>query len=125
MNSTFTKILRIILGLGLLVFGLNKFIGFMPTPDMPAEAANFISSLQATGYVLYVVAVFEIFVGLLLLINKWVPFALLLLVPISANILLFHLFLDMPDIFQALIIAVINGILIYKYWKAYRPLFQY
>ncbi len=125
MNSTFTKILRIILGLGLLVFGLNKFIGFMPTPDMPAEAANFISSLQATGYVLYVVAVFEIFVGLLLLINKWVPFALLLLVPISANILLFHLFLDMPDIFQALIIGVINGILIYKYWKAYRPLFQY
>jgi putative oxidoreductase len=125
MNSTFTKILRIVLGLGLLVFGLNKFIGFLPPPEIPQEASNFMESLRATGYVLYVLGGLEVLIGLLLVFRKWVAFALLLLVPISFNILLFHLFLDMPDILQALVIVVLNVILIYKYWKAYRPLFIY
>ncbi len=123
MNSTFTKILRLILALGLIVFGLNKFIGFMPMPELPAQAADFMSSLNATGYVLPIVGVLEVFIGLLLLFNKAVPFALLLLAPISANILLFHIFMDLPGIWGALVIAIINVILIYKHWKLYRPLF--
>ena len=125
MNSTFTTILRILLGLGLLVFGLNKFIGFMPIPEFPEDAGNFMESLKATGYVLPIVGFFEIFIGLLLLIKKWVPFALLLLAPITVNIVLFHLFLDLPEIWGAIVVKVINVILIYKYWKVYRPLFQY
>lgn len=124
MNSTFTTILRYLLGVGLLLFGLNKFFHFMPAPMMPEDATNFMSSLQASGYVLYVVGLLEVFVAVLLLLNKWVPFALLLLAPISVNIVLFHLFLDVSDILGALIIALLNVILIYKHWKAYKPLFR-
>ena len=124
MNSTFTKILRIVLALGLLVFGLNKFIGFMPIPELPAQAADFMSSLNAAGYVLPIVGGLEVLIGLLLLFNKWTPFALLLLAPISINIVLVHLFLDMPGFLSALIIILLNIVLIYKHWKAYRSLFQ-
>lgn len=126
MNSTFTKILSFILALILIFFGLNKFIqfDFMPMPQIPDAASDFMKSLSATGYVLPVVGVFEIFIGLLLLFRKWVPFALLLLVPISVNVLLFHLFLNVSTILPAIITVVINIILIYKYWKSYRPLFQ-
>lgn len=124
MNSTFTTILRYLLAIGLLVFGLNKFIGFMPSPVMPEDATNFMHSLQASGYMLYVVGALEIFVALLLLLNKWVPFALLLLAPISVNIVLFHLFLDASDIWGALVIAILNIVLIYKHWRAYKPLFR-
>lgn len=92
--------------------------------EMPVAAANFMESLETTGYVLYVVAVLEIIIGFLLLLNKWVPFSLVLLAPISVNILLFHIFLDVSDIFVAIVIASLNAILIYKYWKSYRPLFQ-
>lgn len=123
MNSTFTKILRYLLGLGLLIFGLNKFIHFMPMPELPADASQFMSSLVATGYILPIVGALEVVIGLLLIFNKWVPFALLLLVPISINILLFHLFLDLSDIAGALLIAIINVVLIYKHWRIYRPLF--
>ena len=125
MNSTFTKILRVVLALILIFFGLNKFIdfSFMPLPQLP-EGANFMSSLSASGYVLPLIGVLEIFIGLLLLFKKWVPFALLVLVPISLNVLLFHLFLDIPRVLPAIIILSINAILIYKYWKSYRPLFQ-
>lgn len=123
MNSTFTRILRIILALGLIVFGINKFFGFMPMPELPANASDFMSSLKATGYVLPIVGALEVIIGLLLLVNKSVPFALLLLAPISVNILLFHIFLDLPGISGALVIAIINVVLIYKHWKVYRPLF--
>ncbi len=124
MNSTFTTILRFLLAIGLLLFGLNKFVGFMPMPEMPVDADNFMNSLEASGYIFYLVGALEIVVALLLLLNKWVPFALLLLAPISVNIVLFHLFLDVSDILGALIIATLNIILIYKHWKAYKPLFR-
>ena len=126
MNSTFTKILRIVLGLGLIFFGVSKLIDFniMPTHIYTGEAAIFIDSLSETGYILKVIGIFEILIGLLLLFNKWVSFALILLAPITVNILLFHLFLDTPGLLIALIIVILNAILIYKHWKVYRPLFH-
>ena len=124
MNSTFTKIVRYILALMLLVFGLNKFINFIPTPELPPSAAEFMTELAATGYVLPAVGLLEIFIGVLLFINKWPAFAMILLAPISVNIVLFHIFLDLPGIGGALVVAILNGILIYKYWSNFRPLFH-
>lgn len=126
MNSTFTKILRIVLGLGLLFFGLSKLIhfNFMPTHIYTGDAAIFIDSLSETGYILKVIGVLEICIGLLLVINKSVPFALILLAPISVNILLFHLFLDTPGLIIAMVVIVLNIILIYKHWSTFRPLFH-
>ena len=126
MNSKFTSIVRILLGIILLVFGLNKFypLPFLPMPKLPENAAEFMSSLVATGYVLPIVGVIEVFIGILLLTKNWIAFALILLVPISLNILLFHLFLDLPGIGGAILVAVLNGILIYKHWPQYRPLFN-
>jgi uncharacterized membrane protein YphA (DoxX/SURF4 family) len=124
MNSTFTTILRMLLGISLLIFGINKFIAFIPIFDMAPAAANFMESLNSTGYVLYVVASLELLIGGLLLFKKWVPFALILLAPIVVNILLFHLFLDVSGMFVAVFMLTITGVLIYKYWKSYTSLFQ-
>lgn len=125
MNSTFTRILRTILGLGLIFIGLGKLIhfDFMPSPTFSDDASLFMNSLN-TGYVLTVVGILEISIGLLLVFNKWVPFALILLAPITINVLLFHLFLDPPGLVLAIIIVFLNAILIYKHWKSYRPLFH-
>ncbi|WP_291119034.1 DoxX family membrane protein [Flavobacterium sp. UBA6135] len=124
MNSKFTLIVRILLGLILVVFGLNKFLNFIPLPELPENAGNFMTSLGETGYVLPIVGVLEICIGAMLLLKKWVAFALILLVPISLNILLFHLFLDLPGLSVALMIVLLNAILIYKHWKQYTPLFN-
>ena len=124
MNSMFTKIVRILLGILLVLFGANKFLGFIPLPELPEKAASFMTSLGATGYVLKTVGFLEIIIGVLLLLKKWVAFALTLLAPISINILLFHLFLDVNGIGGALIVAVLNGMLIYKHWPQYKSLFQ-
>ena len=123
MNSKFTAIVRVLLALVLIVFGSNKFLHFIPGEPPTGEAGEFMGSLDATGYIFPVVGVLEVCVGLLLLTRKWVPFALVLLAPVSINILLFHLFLDLPGMGVALAVVALNAILIYKHWRSYRPLF--
>lgn len=125
MNSQFTKIIRILLGIVLLAFGLNKLLPspFIPLPELPQKAGDFMTSLGATGYVLKTVGLIEIGIGILLLLKKWVAFALIALVPISLNILLFHLFLDVSGIIGAIVVTALNAVLIYKHWPQFRPLF--
>lgn len=127
MNSMFAKIVRRILGCILIIFGLNILVpkSFIPLPELPQQASAFMNSLAATGYLLKTVALLEIFIGVLLLLKKWVAFALILLAPISLNIVLFHFFLDASGVGGALVVAILNGILIYKYWSSYRSLFHY
>ena len=119
MNSMFTKIVRIFLAVILVLSGLNKLFKFVPTP-----AGDLIESFGQVDYIFPVVAILEIIIGGMLLAKKWVAFALILLVPIAVNILLFHLYLDFSGIIPAILIAVLNGILIYKHWRQYVPLFN-
>jgi putative oxidoreductase len=125
MKSLFTKIVRIMLATALVIFGANMIHHFLPLdqPDGNTAAGQFMNSLGATGYIFPIVGFLELAIGVMLLLKKWVAFALLLLAPISLNILMFHLFLDIPGAPIALIIVVFNSILIYKHWQQYKPLF--
>jgi putative oxidoreductase len=123
MNSMFTKIVRILLGIMLVVFGANKFLHFIPMELPSGSAGDFMNSLGATGYIFPVVGVLEVVVGILLLMKKWIAFALILLAPISVNILLFHLFLDIPGVAVAFLVTLFNAILMYKHWSSYKSLF--
>lgn len=113
-------IARILLGLMFFVFGLNGFLNFMPMPDLPEAAGNFMGCLVATGYFLVVLKVVETLCGLLLLIGRFVPLALTVLAPVVLNIVLFHLFLAPGGILFGLI-ALILGL--YLAW-AYRSSFS-
>ncbi|MBC7605993.1 MAG: DoxX protein [Burkholderiales bacterium] len=124
MNSQFTLLVRIVLGIMLVVFGSNKFLHFIPLPVPTGSAGDFMNSLGATGYIFPFVGILEVLIGGMLLMKKWVAFALILLAPISINILLFHLFLDIPGVGIALFVSILNAILIYKHWKQYIPLFR-
>lgn len=119
MNSMFTKIVRIFLGVILVLSGLNKFFELVPTP-----AGNLIESFGRVDYIFPFVASMEIFIGTMLLAKKWIAFALIILAPIAINILLFHLYLNFSGIIPAILIATLNGILIYKHWSQYKPLFN-
>ena len=124
MNSQFSLLVRVALGITLVVFGSNKFLHFIPLPPPTGAAADFMNSLGAAGYIFPIVGILEVCIGVLLLLKKWIAFALILLAPISINILLFHLFLDIPGVSAALLVAALNGILMYKHWKQYTPLFM-
>ena len=65
MNSMFTTIIRIALGLALLVFGANKLFAFIPMEAPTGSAGDFMSSLNATGYIFPVLGVLEMIIGIL------------------------------------------------------------
>jgi len=85
-------IARILLGLLFAVFGLNGFLHFIPQPPPTGLAGQYIGALFVSHY-LVVVFLLELIGGLLLLANRFVPLALVLLGPVIVNILLFHAFL--------------------------------
>ncbi|MDB9932796.1 hypothetical protein OAD28_08815 [Flavobacteriales bacterium] len=58
-------VIRILLGLGMIVFGLNKFLEFMPMPEVSPEMGAWMGAIMATGFVMKLVAVIEIVTGLL------------------------------------------------------------
>lgn len=123
--NTIATISRYLLGLAMLIFGANKFFNFMPPPEnMPEAAGAFMSTLINCGYIIPTLGAIYILAGLLLILNKAVPFALIILVPVSFNIVAFHLKFDPQGVLFAAVIAALNLFLIYHNWGRFKSLFQ-
>jgi uncharacterized membrane protein YphA (DoxX/SURF4 family) len=118
-------IIRILLGLMLVVFGLNKFLQFMPMPPMPDAAGEFMGALMKSGYIMVIVAIVEIVGGALLLVNKYQPLILVILFPILLNAFLFHLFLDPIGIGGAAFAIAMNIFLFFANKESYKSLLNY
>ena len=123
MNAKLSMILRILLGLVLVIFGANKLHAFM-SMDMQGGAKAFMMAMGATGYMLKLLGVTEIIVGLLLLTKKWMGLALVVLSPISVNMVFFHLALAPAAIGPAAVVTLINILLIYDNWDKFKGLFE-
>jgi putative oxidoreductase len=117
-------IARILLGLVFLVFGLNKFFPFIPQGPMPTGAAGqFLGALFSTHYIMAVGA-FETMGGLLLLINRYVPFALCLLAPVIVNILLVGTLLTHAALPSGIVVAILWILVYLRVRPAFLGLYQ-
>lgn len=123
-NITTTLVLRFFLATILLIFGFNKFFMFLPMFEMPEAAGALMGAIFKSGYLMQTVGLVEIITGAGLLLKRTTPLALVLLGPISVNIVLFHLFLDVANIFPALLVAGLNTVLIYKFRANYKSIWQ-
>jgi len=117
-------ILRSLLGLTFLIFGLNKFLHFIPNPPEPPAAMDFFGALFRTGYFLPLLASVEVISGALLLTGIVVPFALVLLAPVIVNIFMFHLFLAPDGLPVAGVIVVLEVVLAWMHRHAFARLFS-
>jgi putative oxidoreductase len=119
-------IARLILGFIFFVFGLNFFLHFIPNHSQPeGRAAAFLGGLLQSGYVFPLIKVMEVISGVLLLTGRFVPLVLIILMPISVNIVLFHFLLakgGMP-LSISLLIIVTQLFLAWSYRNSYRQLF--
>ena len=115
------------MGLVFLVFGLNGFFMFIPAPKVviPEAAMAFQGALMASGYMIKLVAGTQVITGVLLLINRFVPFALTLIAPVIVNIVAFHLFLDLPQIVgPALLVLILEIYLVWAYRESFRAVLE-
>ena len=116
-------IARILLGLVFFVFGLNGFLNFIPMGPLPTGlAGQFVTVLLQSHYVLFVSGI-QLAGGVLLLVNRYVPLALVLLGPVIVNILLFHLHLNRTGLLIAIIVAILWGIVAFHHRKHFSGLF--
>lgn len=115
---------RILLGLPLLVFGANAFLNFIPQPQtpLPPAAVAFATALVNTGYMMKLIGLTHLIVGLFLVLNRFVPLALVLLAPFLVNSLAFHIFLEHSGLPMAAVFVAFELYLAWVYRAAYRPL---
>lgn len=117
---------RLLLGLIYFVFGLNGFLQFMPAPPLPEPAMAFIGGLAGSGYFLPVLSATQTICGLLLLSGFAAPLALVILAPVTLQILLFHMFLTpgLQNLVFPLLMIALHVTAASAYWALYRPLFS-
>lgn len=118
-------IARVLLGLVFVVFGLNFFFQFlhMPQPPMSDKAQAFSGGLFGSGYFFQYMKVIEITSGLFLIINRYTALFVLLLLPISLNIFLFHAILAPAGLPIGLAVIVLEVFLLFAYRKYYASIF--
>ena len=110
-----TLIVRILLGLAFVVFGANGFLHFIPAPMPTGVAGEFMQATIMHSNFLLLPFACQFIAGVLLLIGRYVPFALALLAPILANILDFHLTILSDGIINAIVAFVLWLFLLIQY----------
>jgi putative oxidoreductase len=124
--KTAALIARILLGLIFVVFGLNFFfpqVLHLAQPPMSKEAAAFAGGLGGSGYFFQYMKVIEIISGLFLLLNRYTAFFLLVLLPISVNVFLFHSILAPAGVPLGVAVILLNVFLCIGYIKYYKSVF--
>jgi putative oxidoreductase len=119
-------IARVLLGLIFVVFGLNFFfpqVLHMAQPAMSPAAAAFSGGLWGSGYFFQYMKIIEIVSGLFLLFNRYTAFFVLVLLPISVNIFLFHLILVPAGVPVGVAVIALNIFLGVAYLKYYKTVF--
>jgi len=85
-----STIARYLLGLIFLVFGLNGFLHFIPMPPPKGLAAQQFGGAIFMSHFWVVIFSVQVLGGVLLLVNRFVVLAVVLLGPVIVNILCFH-----------------------------------
>jgi putative oxidoreductase len=111
-------IARILLGIIFVFLGSNLVHTFLPMPPPTGLASQYFTVMAASHY-LFTVGLVQVIGGLLLLVNRYVPLALVLLGAVIANILLFHILMAPSGLPLALVVFILWCIVA---WHARRNL---
>jgi putative oxidoreductase len=121
--KTASQIARYLLGLILLVFGLNGFFNFLHMPGPTGVAAQFFRAIFASHFYV-VIFLLQIASALLLLANRYVPLALTILGPIIFNIVCIQIFMIRAGLPLAIVVSVLWLLVAFSVRSAFSGIFQ-
>ena len=124
MKTKLYMIVRILAGLMLVVFGSNKFLGFIEMQPGSLEMGAFMMALFQSGYLMKLVAVVEVLAGIAFLLNKYTALMAVVLMPVMLNAFLAHLFLDIGGIGGATILLVFTIVIMLNNVDRYRNILR-
>lgn len=120
-NKIFTG-LCILFGLMMINSGLNKFLNYMPMPEMSEEMMRIMGAFMTIKWILPLVAIIEIIGGALMAIPKTRALGALVILPVMVGIFVHHLIHDLSGIGIAIILFAINIWAIVANWNKYEPI---
>ena len=121
--KTVSAIARYLSGVIFLVFGLNGFLHFIPLPPPSGVAGQFMGALFVSHYLTLIFAI-QVIGGVLLLANRYVPLALVILAPVIVNILSFHALMAPSGLPLDLFVTVLWALVFVHVRTAFAALFQ-
>ncbi|MBV9271471.1 MAG: DoxX family membrane protein [Candidatus Eremiobacteraeota bacterium] len=118
--NTATTIARILLGILFVLAGASAF--FMTPPPEPGLAGAF-NDVFYRSHWLYFVAVAQLTLGTLLLVNRFVPVALIMLAAFLYNSFAFHLTMAQSSLPAPVLVFALWAVVSLKYRTLFAPLF--
>ena len=123
MNPKVIMILRLLLGAMMLLFGVDKFFQFLNVPPIPGDGGILMEIYARSGF-LTILGVLETLAGIALLVNRFVPIALIITIAILFNATLIHLMYDPQNVIAALLGMIIGIVLVFSDRERYGSLFS-
>ena len=117
-------IVRTLMGLLFIFASVTFLFGLITPPPMEGPIKDFNEGLAASGYFFTLLKITELTCGILLVIGRFVPLALVILSPIIINILMVHLFLDRSGLPVAIFLVLAAIFLAYYHRDRFEPLLR-
>ncbi len=117
-------IARILLGLMFVVFGAIGLFHLMTPPPMPDGLMKRFSDVLNESHYSQIVSALQLVSGLLLLVGRFVPLALVLLGPVLVNILLVHILMAPASIGPGVVATLLWFIVFYAHREAFAGIFK-
>ena len=122
-NKIFTGA-RIFFGFMMVNSGLNKFLNYMPIPEMTESAEALMVALGASIYVFPLVAIVELLAGGLIITKKYNALGAVLMMPVTVNIFLIHTVLNPKGIILSIMLLLINLWILIENKSKFTALFE-
>jgi len=124
MKNKVLFVVSLLFGLMMINSGLNKFLNYMPMPEVPEAAGNLMYAFVQSGWLFPLVALAEIIGGTLFVTNSFRALGAIVILPITVGILLFNVVLAPSGIILAVILFAINIWVIVENRNNYLPMIQ-
>lgn len=119
-----TIVVRILIGALFLFASIAYFFKLFPQPVLTGNMKTFNEGLAASGYFMNLLKSTELICGLAFVSGYFVRLANLVILPVTVNILLTHIFLAPEGIPTAAFLFLGNVFLIYSHWKSYQDILK-
>lgn len=115
-------VLCILFGLMFINAGLNKFLNYMPMPEMTAEQMKLMEAFMKISWLMPLIGVIEVIGGLLFMLPKYRALGAIVILPITVGIVIHNAIFEPTGLAIALPFFLINLWIIFDNWNKYKPM---
>lgn len=115
-------ILCLLFGLMFINAGLNKFLNYMPVPEMPENIMKVMMAFMTISWLMPLIGAIEVLGGLLFAIPKTRALGAIVILPVMVGIILHNSCFMPSGLAIALPLFAINLWMIADNWNKYKPM---